>query len=143
MNEFSYLNLEKYIGVPYSVGGKDLRGFDCLGLVDYVLEKELNVKLSHGLHETKRTDVFLKENFKTLVKNLNEFHFQTHKPENFDLVIMKKDDMPIHIGLFFKFERFCGVLHAMGSGNKGSVVFQRIVNSKIEGWINVIFYKLC
>jgi hypothetical protein len=150
MNNILEIDFEKYIGVPYKSGGGDLQGFDCLGLVDYILEKEISVKLNHSFHHKTRSDLELMKKSESLVKLLNQQHIKTKKPENFDLALMQKEGFFNHIGLFFKInENFGGVLHAMGKGNKGQVVFQRADGVlgkdvlKIPMWQNLTFYKLC
>ncbi len=41
---------QKYIGVPYRFGGADPSGFDCSGLVTYVLHHDLGINLPSNTH---------------------------------------------------------------------------------------------
>ncbi|MDH6363361.1 cell wall-associated NlpC family hydrolase [Enterococcus sp. PF1-24] len=41
-----YDEARKYIGVPYSWGGKDPSGFDCSGLVQYVFKQAVNMNIA-------------------------------------------------------------------------------------------------
>lgn len=37
--------MDKYIGIPFKEHGRDINGWDCYGLIYYILKKEFNINI--------------------------------------------------------------------------------------------------
>ena len=109
----SYSWLNKYIGVPYVPGGRDMDGADCYGLVKMIYRDGLGLDLPDW--ETDEID--LRRFHETIVGVVTSGTFTEVEPEDYAFAVCYRAKIAHHIGLVFK----DGVMHTMSQGEKGAV----------------------
>ena len=119
---------------PYEVAARGPDSFDCWGLVHYFYKQALNIDLPTfaGLN------IARKELPSMISINLKNGHWvKLDKPENLCIVVMGKNFLRNHIGVFL--DDFNGVcLHA---AEKTGVIGQTIQNLKISNFKTIEFYR--
>ena len=90
------MSWEKYLGLPFADHSQG--GLDCWGLVRHILAEECGLVLpTYG--EGYRSTADIRGVTKSIKKGLAESFQETDDPRMFDLVIFKKGNIPLHVGL--------------------------------------------
>lgn len=107
--------LNKYVGIPYVNGGRDLSGVDCYGLIKLVYENEYGELLPDWLTD----DISLQDRSRLIEEQLQSGTWrEVEMPHDGDIVVCARK-AAYHIGLHYDGY----ILHAMqGHG----VVHQRL-----------------
>lgn len=105
---------EDYIGISFKPKGRDRHGIDCWGLVCLCYDEQLHVKLPRF------TDRYTDEYSPSLYADLfeaNRSGWQSAKgPRTFDLINLRVDGVPSHVGVVVTPGRF---LHAWEGSDSG------------------------
>jgi len=95
------LNVEKYIGIPYEVNGRDMQSVDCWGLVHLIYKNELGINLpsfaEEGIDATRTEE---------LIAKYKEGWEPSENINAGDVVIFRIFGIESHIGLAIDSERF-------------------------------------
>jgi cell wall-associated NlpC family hydrolase len=122
--------MDRYIGIPYVVGGRDIHGLDCYGLV-WLAEREIWGKelpcLVYGQDED-APQLFI-ENRPLL--NAEE----VLSPVDGDMVLLFVHAVPKHIGVYCN----NGVLHAT---HKNGVVWEKLDSPFMRRFDKKEFYRV-
>lgn len=90
-----------YIGMPFAEKGRDVKGVDCWGLVRLIYQRERNIILPSYLEcyaDTTDSDHIGRE-----ISEQRHVNWQpVEKPEPFDLVILRLQGVPMHVGVVTK-----------------------------------------
>ncbi len=90
---------EKYVGLPFKDGGRDMQGVDCWGLVRLVLQTECGIEVpSYG--EINASEL-LKICHKIAEDAQREPWLPVINPQAFDVAVMRKRLGPSHVGIMF------------------------------------------
>ena len=113
------MDLRSYITVPFKEKGRSKNGWDCWG-VAYVMYKEfLNINLPLYLDDYVSTSE--KDVLGILIEGQLEAMWQeVEKPAPFDIVNIRLQGRPMHIGVYIGENRF---IHAL---EKNGTVIERI-----------------
>ena len=127
------ININKYIGMPWLDGGRDVDGFDCWGLFAYVYEHEFNIKFKEQYHFLPGVDTKdIVKSFKKAISQGNWVKLDT--PEYGCAVAMSMNKNIHHVGIWMG----GGCMHAVrGVG----VVYNNLMHLKNNGYNKVEFYK--
>ena len=91
---------QKYVGLPFLDGGRTTRGIDCWGLVRLVFAEEKGIELpTYG--DVSASDLrAIAEAIEAEIEK-HETWLPAHPalPQPFDVVIMKRREKPVHIGV--------------------------------------------
>lgn len=91
------INIEKYSRIPWKDRGRDFRGCDCYGLVRLILREELGKEIPDFFYPTasdsKNADL-IDLNKKTIEAQ------EVRVPQEGDIVLMKKNGIPNHMGVY-------------------------------------------
>lgn len=95
------LNVEKYIGIPYEVNGRDMQSVDCWGLVHLIYKNELGINLpsfaEDGIDANRTQE---------LIAQYKEGWEPSDSIQAGDVVIFRILGVEAHIGLAIDSERF-------------------------------------
>ncbi len=95
------LNVEKYIGIPYEVNGRDMQSVDCWGLVHLIYKNELGINLpsfaEDGIDANRTQE---------LIAQYKEGWEPSVNVQAGDVVIFRILGIEAHIGLAIDSERF-------------------------------------
>ena len=95
------LNVEKYIGIPYEVNGRDMQSVDCWGLVHLIYKNELGINLpsfaEEGIDATRTEE---------LIAKYKEGWEPSENIKAGDVVIFRIFGIESHIGLAIDSQRF-------------------------------------
>lgn len=80
---------EKYIGVPFVDRGRDLAGWDCWGLVRYVLFAEKQIKLPSYADISSENGHVIEEAYKTESESSLWLSILLDQIREFDVVVMR------------------------------------------------------
>ena len=98
--------LNDYIGLPYVLGGRDLGGLDCFGLLKMVYDREYG----ETLPDWQTDDLSLRGRAETIASVVCSGAWEpVEDPQDGDFVVCYRSRAPLHLGLYFA----GGVLHAM------------------------------
>ena len=64
MKTFSKIQVDDLIGIPFKLGGKDHKGIDCYGLVQFIYKREKGIflpEVDHGTYEGQVVDGVIKK----------------------------------------------------------------------------------
>jgi probable lipoprotein NlpC len=123
----------KYVGVPYVVGGRDIGGLDCWGLLKLVYEQEFGVNLP--AYTT--LDVESAAQVCATVDEGAEDWLEIQKPVDGCAVAMSKRKAIHHVGVFTNSDGG-KILH---SWDRKSVVADTVRGLWLRGFKIVKFYK--
>jgi len=88
--------VKKYIGIPYETKGVDVKGADCLGLLELIYKNELGITLPFNEHlETE-------DNLDVVGDAINKEKtrwIKLDKPEKYCAILLNIAGFPVHIGL--------------------------------------------
>lgn len=122
--------MEQYIGIPYVPYGRDTKGCDCYGLVRYVLMQEKGVVLpEYDSSYVLGKDISILKTEPLLVGDKQE------KPCDFDIVLLYKKDVPIHMGIYLQ----NGVLHA---SEKYGSIYEKMVSPFLKRFTKKEYYRV-
>lgn len=90
--------IEKYVGIPFVDGGREISGLDCWGLVRLVLKNECNVDVpSYGEISADELSQVAREVASECSKE--PWHPVAGKPLMFDVAVMHRRKSPVHVGI--------------------------------------------
>lgn len=117
--------MDKYIGIPFALGGRTEEGCDCYGLVRLFYKDYFNIELpEYNLYD--RFDNIL---LYTLIDtNIPLLDFsKVEYPVYGDIGLFKFFGVPTHLGIFLKNDK---VLHIMRGSD---AVIERIDSHRLKG----------
>lgn len=92
-------DFSKYVGIPFKEHGRTPEGFDCWGLVRYVLEQEYGCLLPSYTDEyTELEKGWLSDLVSSAVRHINPI--QVAVPEEGCVVSISYRGFPCHVGLY-------------------------------------------
>ena len=107
------------IGAPYMAGASGPDAFDCIGLVRYYFRNRHGIELpDYRLLEHTPKDLY------RFVRSTGWKRVQA-RPQEDDVVTMDGFDGK-HVGVMIRCSEGLSLLHAVGKGNRGSVVRQHL-----------------
>ena len=124
----------QYMGRPWVNGGQGPDGFDCWGLVRYVLARHFNI-----LAPTVDIDA---DNLKACALALDSGKrdnkwLETADPVEGDVALMAHARYPSHVGIWLDVDGG-GILHCLrGAG----VVYSTPVKLRLSGWGRIEYYR--
>ena len=99
-------DLNKYIGIPWKLNGRNFKGIDCIGLV-WLYFKELGIKIPDGDGQLIEKQSCRKDIVR-LVKVLQTFTIKINReniiPNDILLFILPKQD--VMVGIYLGFDKF-------------------------------------
>lgn len=117
--------MDKYIGIPFELGGRTKEGCDCYGLVRMFYLDEYNIDLpNYNLYD--RFDNILMYTLIDTNMPLLDF-YKVDIPEYGDVGLFKFYGVPTHIGIYLKNDK---ILHVMRGTN---AVIERIESPRLRG----------
>jgi cell wall-associated NlpC family hydrolase len=122
--------VDKYIGIPYKLGGRDYAGADCYGLV-YLILMEYGYTLpryqmSYTIQE--RTTLISENSPVVLGK-------QVSVPEDFCVVLFYKGEYPTHMGVYLS----GGVFHTVEATNS---VYEKLGTGSLKRYTKMEFWRV-
>lgn len=125
---------DQYVGIPFKINGIDRNGLDCWHLIALVYKEKLGIELPlfNGLIEDHSIT-----SLRRIVKTINEWKtrwIKVDKPQQFDVVLLRMNNLPCHIGIVVSKNKMLHVMKDIQSVVEDYTNFQWI--HKIEG-----FYK--
>lgn len=88
----------KYVGIPFEEKGRTAQACDCWGLVRLIYKNELGIDLpSYDEHYRHTNDTEMIDGHINTVYTENWSHPET--PQPFDIVILKRRGIPMHVGV--------------------------------------------
>ncbi len=124
----------QYIGLPWEFGAAGPDKFDCWGFVRMAEKVHFGIDMPHvgyaaDWHETAN---HLKVHPERANWNL------VTTPSEGDVVMMARNRLPIHIGVWINANNTSGVLHCLeGSG----VLFHAAKNLRMNGWGSLQYFR--
>lgn len=127
--------VNKYIGIPFKVGGRDREGCDCWGLVRLVLKEQCGISVpslssDYATLKDGGKIAALVEDTKPLVAAR-----QLPGPVSGAVVVIKARGLPMHVGLMID-ER-----HVLHVGKGYNAIVEKVdgprLKGKIEGYYSV------
>ena len=88
--------VQKYVGIPYKTRGDDIKGADCLGLVELIYKEKLNIHLPFNEHLETENNLNVVSN---AIKKEKIKWIKLDKAENFCVVLLNIYGLPVHLGL--------------------------------------------
>jgi cell wall-associated NlpC family hydrolase len=122
------------IGKPWKFGAEGPDEFDCFGFVKHVQRIQYGVELP-SLSVPSTWDG-IRETFAAEQERLKWTFVKT--PVDGDVVMMARNRMPIHIGVFVAANHTVGVLHCF---QPSGVVFQIPQSLRNSGWGGLSYYR--
>jgi len=98
----------KYIGIPYKDGGRDIDGLDCWGLVRLVYKNEYNIDLPSFNNEYIITD---RERVNELFSQYREGWAIEDSPKEGNVVLLRLFGEESHVGVLINSKQFLHVNH--------------------------------
>ncbi len=126
----------KYIGVSWVSGGKDMAGFDCWGLVRYCQSEHYGNYLPEVDIES-IDKLALITSFKEAQKSEDWLLIENDYQDG-DCVLLSSNSDPVHIGIIIETNNNFGVLHSQqGCG----VIYTKMSDLEISGWRTKRVYR--
>lgn len=117
--------MDKYIGIPFELGGRTEKGCDCYGLVRLFYKDKYDIELpEYNLYD--RFDNILLYTLIDTNMPLLDFS-QVENPKYGDIGLFKFFGVPTHIGVYLKNNK---VLHIMRGSD---AVIERIDSPRLKG----------
>lgn len=91
---------DDFVGIPFKAGGRTEAGLDCWGLARLVYKSELNVILPSYSDECRAGDG--PDRYAELIELHKDRWAPVKAPEPFDLLELRVDGEPSHIGIVVK-----------------------------------------
>lgn len=102
--------MDKYVGLPWKIGGRDFPALDCWGLVRLVLARERGILLPSWAEEEGALSPRREERSRALMRHAHEFDPVPRGEERmFDIATLFRDGALWHVGIWVGPE--CVVLH--------------------------------
>ena len=89
---------ERYINIPWKLGGRDISGLDCWGLVRLVYQEQLGRKLPSFVDDPHALDLTVSGRAKAFKAHLPEF-YRVPEGAPFDIATMKIGGTLWHVGI--------------------------------------------
>lgn len=123
------------IGKPWVFGAKGPDAFDCWGLARYVQSRQYGIEmaeLGYGYTDWRASAIAVE-------KTEERQHWRIIKePTEGDLILMARNKLPVHIGIWIRANREWGALHCIeGVG----VTFNRAGILSVMGWGGMQFFR--
>lgn len=129
-----------YVGIPFIVKGRSLKGLDCWGLVQRVLVEQFMtyVPSLDGAY----TEISFQGNAQLIEEQLATCHYQkTDNPIEGDIVVLEYAGVPYHVGIYCTISGTPMVLHTDPFG-RGTSRLSRIsdptISTHVEGYYRVV-----
>lgn len=127
-------NLQRYIGLPFEIGGRTFDGVDCWGLVRLFYQHDLGIELpSYSDYED--LNQHTKVELSNLITNEKETRWQdvatdVHYLEFGDVLVFRVKGLPVHVGVYLSENKF---LHSLVGINSCT---EKLNNHKGRCWDN-------
>ena len=132
----------QYIGLPWKLGGKDMKGFDCWGLFAYVQWKHFDTPVAFfGVKEYTARDLLAMFSSFESREELVDWKLLTTPPEDGDAVLLGKNKQPCHVGVVASsgiYNETKGVLHCV---EKMGVMFSPFDKLPSMHWNVIATYR--
>lgn len=123
-----------YIGLGWEYGATGPLSYDCWNFVREVQESRFNVQLP--VIQYRKDWMQATEEMQHHPEHQN--WMQVDSPEEGDIVMMARNRLPLHIGVWIKANMKQGVLHC---AEPGGVTFQTRSELQMMGWGNLKFFR--
>lgn len=121
--------MQHYIGLPYLLNGETREGVDCYGLIKLYYQEVLGVALPSRVNHDLKQRQAIAENYRA---ELHELTFKVSSPKEHDLVLLRVENVPMHIGLIIRQNTMLHIL------NGGTSCIERLDRprwkSRIQGY---------
>lgn len=106
------MDFNKYVGLPYSLRGRDESGIDCWGLVRLVYKEQFDIELPSlvELYPDGSEDTVYQKLAEDIAIRKEKWE-EVASPDVGDIVLLRHNGFPVHVGIFIGDGKF---LHAFG-----------------------------
>lgn len=125
----------KYIGTPWAFGAQGPQAFDCYSFTKHVQREHFGVEMLDVEYD--------RSNWREGAEHLRQGDEKSRwtevtDPTEGDVILMGRNRMPIHIGVWIRANHTVGALHCL---DRVGVVFQTRDMLRKTGWGSLTFYR--